>query len=123
MNSTNYNDPDYLHHCPPQEFEPGHVHEFEGSTMLAEECDDRHNHRFAGVTGEPIFSSDGSHRHELFTNTDFFDNHHHQLERLTGPAIDVGDGKHVHFVRARTTVNDGHFHLAQFATLIENPLL
>ena len=31
-----------------------HVHEFEGSTMFAEECDDKHNHRFAGVTGEAI---------------------------------------------------------------------
>jgi hypothetical protein len=31
-----------------------HVHEFEGSTKLAEEGADRHNHRFAGVTGQAI---------------------------------------------------------------------
>ena len=37
-----------------------HVHEFEGSTMFAEECDDRHNHRFAGVTGEAIFCRSSS---------------------------------------------------------------
>ncbi len=31
--------------------EQTHVHEFEGSTHLAEAGQDRHNHRFAGVTG------------------------------------------------------------------------
>jgi hypothetical protein len=31
-----------------------HVHEFEGSTKLAEQGSDRHNHRFAGVTGQAI---------------------------------------------------------------------
>ncbi len=31
-----------------------HVHEFTGSTEFAEEGRDRHNHRFAGVTGEAI---------------------------------------------------------------------
>ena len=115
VSANNYNYPSY--------FEEDDVHEFLGSTRLAEECDDRHNHRFAGVTGEPIFTSNGNHRHELFTNTDFFDNHHHEIESLTGPAINVGGEKHVHFVRTRTTVNDDHFHQAQFATLIENPLL
>lgn len=115
VSANNYNYSSY--------FEEDHVHEFLGSTRLAEECDDRHNHRFAGVTGEPIFTSNGNHRHELFTNTDFFDNHHHEIESLTGPAINVGGEKHVHFVRTRTTVNDDHFHQAQFATLIENPLL
>lgn len=100
-----------------------HVHEFQGSTMLAEECRNRHNHRFAGVSGEAIFMADGNHRHEVFGNTDFFDNHYHEFERLTGPAIDVGNGKHVHFVKLKTTKNDGHCHYAQFATLIEDPLL
>jgi len=54
-----------------------HVHEFEGSTMLAEEGDDRHNHRFAGVTSQVILDPRG-HRHALLTNTDFFENHHHE---------------------------------------------
>lgn len=31
-----------------------HNHEFLGSTRFAEEGDDRHNHRFAGVTSEAI---------------------------------------------------------------------
>lgn len=121
--STNNNNNIYSHQrCSPEEVQT-HVHEFLGSTMLAEEGEDRHNHRFAGVSGEAIFVSGGNHRHEVFSNTDFFDNHHHEFERLTSTAIDVGNGKHVHFVRVRTTVNDGHFHRAQFATLIEDPLL
>lgn len=123
MNTTNYNDI-YSHQCwHPEETRQTHVHEFEGSTMLAEEGDDRHNHRFAGVSGEAIFTQGGNHRHEVFSNTDFFDNHHHKFEKLTGPAINVGNDKHVHFVKIRTTVNDGHFHNGQFATLIEDPLL
>jgi hypothetical protein len=31
-----------------------HTHEFEASTMLAEQDDERHNHRFAGVTSQAI---------------------------------------------------------------------
>lgn len=123
MGDDNYNDI-YSHQCwSPGEARQTHVHEFLGSTMLAEEGNDRHNHRFAGVSGEAIFISGGNHRHEVFSNTDFFDNHHHMFERLTGPAIDVGNGKHVHFVRIRTSINDEHFHLGQFATLIEDPLI
>ncbi len=114
FNSNNYERPSYS--------DEEHVHEFLGSTKLAEEGEDRHNHRFAGVTGEAIPIRGGSHRHRLFTNTDFFENHHHELPAQTGPAIPVGEGRHVHFVRARTTVDDGHFHLAIFATLIEDPI-
>lgn len=99
-----------------------HTHEFQGSFMLAEECDDRHNHRFAGVTGKAIMLPGGNHTHEFFTNSDFFDEHYHQLEGETGPGIPVGEGKHVHFARRRSTVDDEHFHIAQFATLIEDPL-
>ncbi len=111
--------PDYCHGGPRQT----HVHEFQGSTMMAEECGKPHNHRFAGITGEAICMADGNHRHEVFSYTDFFANHYHEFERLTGPAIDVGNGKHIHFVRLKTSKNHGHFHYAQFATLIENPLL
>lgn len=99
-----------------------HVHEFTGSTMLAEECDDRHNHRFAGVTSQ-VIPFDGSHIHGLFVSTDFFDNHHHEVVALTGLPRDVGENKHVHFVDAFTTMDDGHFHELIFATLILNPLL
>jgi len=99
-----------------------HTHEFEGSVMLAEEGEDRHNHRFAGVSGEAI-RVPGSHVHEIKTRTDFFENHFHNIKSVTGPAIDVGNGKHVHFDRAQTSENDEHFHNLQFATLIEDPLL
>ena len=54
-----------------------HVHEFLGSTHLAEAGEDRHNHRFAGVTGEAIPLENGKHVHDFRSNTDFFENHHH----------------------------------------------
>ena len=53
-----------------------HVHEYESSVKLAEECDDRHNHRVAGVTGEAIFLRNGNHVHRVNDNTDFLDHHH-----------------------------------------------
>lgn len=100
-----------------------HVHEFEGSTKLAEQGADRHNHRFAGVTGQ-VIPSGRSHVHEIdLTHTDFL-NHFHNLKRIrTGPAIPVGNGKHVHFVAGSTTLNDGHKHPFNFATLIQQPLV
>lgn len=98
-----------------------HVHEFVASTKLAEEGDDRHNHRFAGVTSEKIPKGD-SHVHVILVNTDFF-NHHHEVAIETGPAIPVGDGKHIHFVKGITTLDDGHVHELEFATLIQKPLL
>jgi hypothetical protein len=103
-----------------------HTHEFLGSTKLAEEGDDRHNHRFAGVTSEVIPIKKGKHKHDhkhaILVNTDFF-GHLHEVGVETGPAIDVGHGKHVHLVTGMTTVDDEHFHEFIFATLIESPLL
>ncbi|HZK55353.1 MAG TPA: YmaF family protein [Desulfosporosinus sp.] len=100
-----------------------HVHEFLGSTKLAEEGDDRHNHRFAGVTSQVIPQPCGGHKHALLTNTDFFENHHHEIGVLTGIAIVVGpNDKHVHFVDGDTTLDNGHCHLFQFTTLIQSPL-
>lgn len=98
-----------------------HVHEVEGSVKLAEEGDDRHNHRFAGVTSQLIPDPDG-HRHAILTNTDFFENHHHEIGVITGLPIPVGNGKHVHFVVGNSTLDDGHFHQFQFTTLIDSPL-
>lgn len=98
----------------------GHVHEFLGSTRIAEEGEDAHNHRFAGVTG-PAIPDRGSHVHRLFTRTDSID-HFHIIHEFTGEAIPVGNGRHVHFVRGRTTTVDGHSHRFIFATLIENPI-
>ena len=96
-----------------------HVHEFLGSTKFAEEGCERHNHRFAGVTGEAIRYGN-SHVHKIRTNTDSRD-HHHEICDTTGPAIYVGCGKHVHLVKGRTTCRDGHVHEYIFATLIEDP--
>lgn len=98
-----------------------HVHEFLGSTKLAEKGDDRHNHRFAGVSSQ-VIPQGTSHVHAILTNTDFFKNHHHELGATTGLALPVGNGKHIHFVTGTTTLDDGHVHEFQFATLIEDPL-
>lgn len=99
-----------------------HTHEFESSTKLAEEGDDRHNHRFAGVTSEVIPLPGGNHKHVIFTLTDFF-GHLHEVAVETDPATSIGNGKHVHFVAGNTTLNDGHFHEFAFSTLIDAPLL
>jgi hypothetical protein len=95
-----------------------HVHEFLGSTHLAEAGEDRHNHRFAGVTGEAIPTDKGKHVHDFRSNTDFFENHHHMVRGKTGVNIELPDEKHVHFVESFTTVDDGHKHEFEFATLI-----
>jgi hypothetical protein len=96
-----------------------HVHEFLGSTMISEEREEAHNHRFAGVSG-PAIPTGGSHVHRIFTLTDSTD-HIHRIEDTSGPAINVGGGRHVHLVRGRTSFEDGHTHGYIFATLIENP--
>ena len=101
--------------------EQTHTHEFLGSTKLAEECDERHNHRFAGVTGEAI-PRGKSHVHKIRVRTDFFD-HFHGVCVVTGAAIPVGNGKHVHLATGMTTLEDGHRHDFIFATLIESPLV
>lgn len=98
-----------------------HVHEYEGSTRIAEQNVDAHNHRFAGVTSQAI-PYGNSHVHRLLGNSDFYENHHHEVGAVTGPAIPVGSGRHVHFVYGTTTMDDGHVHQFIFATLIENPI-
>lgn len=102
-----------------------HVHEFVGSTKLAGDDDEKHNHRFAGVTSEMIPIDNDDHVHAISVSTDFFD-HRHEITVMTGPAINVGNGKHIHFVAAgtgTTTLNDGHCHELEFTTLINQPLL
>ena len=98
-----------------------HVHEFLGSTRLAELEDDPHNHRFAGVTGPAIYVK-GGHIHLIYARTDFFD-HFHEFQACTELDKNVGEGRHVHFVKATTTCNDGHNHDLIFATLIEAPII
>lgn len=95
-----------------------HVHEFEGSTQVVE----GHNHRFAGVTGPAILTTN-SHVHQIFTRTDFYEDHFHRLDRLSGPARDVGGGRHVHFTpNGLVTTADGHRHPYRVATLIDDPI-
>ncbi len=99
-----------------------HVHEFEGSTQIvAENGEEAHNHRFAGVTSEVIFVP-GGHKHTFLVNSDFFD-HHHEVGGTTELQTPVGGGKHVHFATDTTTFDDFHDHDFQFATLIESPLV
>lgn len=98
-----------------------HVHEFLGSTKLAELQEDPHNHRFAGVSGVAIKKGD-SHVHKIETNTDFYEDHHHEICEQSGPAIRVCEGRHVHFVMGTTSEADEHVHEFIFATLIENPI-
>ncbi|GAA0778062.1 YmaF family protein [Clostridium subterminale] len=114
-NEDNYEDRDYK--CKRQT----HVHEYLGSTRIAEREEDPHNHRFAGVTGEAE-QRGNSHVHRLRGNSDFYENHFHTVAATTGPAIPVGGGRHVHFVSGTTSCNDGHMHNFIFATLIENPI-
>ena len=113
--------------CPKPRPEPTvqtHTHEVQGSVMLAEQGQDRHNHRFATVTTQEILLSHGDHKHNFSVNTDFFD-HLHEVAGETGGAINVGNGKHVHFAKGNSTINDvpAHFHGFQFATLIDSPLV
>lgn len=97
-----------------------HVHEFNGSTRLAEMGEDAHNHRFAGVSGRAL-PFHGSHVHEIETSTDSID-HRHFIREVSGIAKPVGGGRHVHFVNGNTTFVDQHRHQFIVATLIENPI-
>ncbi len=98
-----------------------HVHEFLGSTFIAELGDCPHNHRFAGVSSEAIPTECGSHRHKIITNTDSFKGHYHNICDESGPAVKVGDG-HIHYVTGYTTRCECHCHEYTFATLIDDPI-
>lgn len=107
----------------PQAFQT-HTHEFAASTELELKGDLRHNHRFAGVTGEAIPVGQ-SHIHRIKVNTTFNLNHFHEVIVKTGPAITInpdepkGEQVHIHFVEGETTVNGvvPHDHEIKFATL------
>lgn len=103
------------------DYEQTHVHEFHGSTMLAELNEDPHNHRIAGISSEAICEK-GGHIHIIRGRTDFYEDHSHEFRVFTGPPIDVGNGRHVHFVQAMTREADGHRHRFILATLIEDPI-
>lgn len=98
-----------------------HVHEILGSTLIAERCEDPHNHRFATVSDEAIPYM-GSHVHKIKFRTDSYDGHYHEFCGTSSPAIAVGDGKHVHYARAYTFPADGHVHEFKVATLINSPI-
>jgi hypothetical protein len=104
-----------------------HVHEYIDSTELTGLGSERHNHRFAGLTGEAIYVP-GSHVHRLESRTDFYD-HYHELHLISGPATFLldrntrkSDRKHVHFIEGNTSIADRHCHAFEFATLVEAPL-
>lgn len=98
-----------------------HVHEIVGSTVIAERCEDPHNHRFATVSGEAI-PFRGSHVHNVTFRTDSYDGHFHEFSGQSSVAIPVGGGRHVHFANARTTAADGHVHEFRVASLIDDPI-
>lgn len=101
-----------------------HTHEFTASTELELKGNLRHNHRFAGVTGEAIPTGQ-SHIHRIKVNTTFNLGHFHEVSVKTGPAITVnpderkGEKVHIHYVEGETTVNGvvPHDHEVMFATL------
>lgn len=97
-----------------------HVHEVQGSVMLAEP-QDPHNHRFATVSGEAIRIPGCDHVHDVYLRTDFYDGHYHEFYGRSSGAIWVGD-RHVHFLEAATSENDGHYHEFRVATLIDDPI-
>ena len=101
-----------------------HVHEFEESVKLAEEGEDRHNHRVAGVTSEVIEIGGGRHVHIFgLANTDFLD-HYHQILGITGFDEPIPfTGKHVHAIVGTTTTVDDHNHEFIFTTQIDSPLV
>lgn len=98
-----------------------HVHEVQGSTQIAERCEDAHNHRFATVSDEAI-KFKGSHVHNVKFRTDSYDGHFHEFSGQSSVAIPIADGRHVHYLNASTTLADGHTHEFRVATLIENPI-
>ncbi|CUH94699.1 hypothetical protein P22_0765 [Propionispora sp. 2/2-37] len=105
-----------------EEEQQTHVHEFLGSTRLAELEEDPHNHRFAGVSDEVIPIGNCQHIHEIRTKTDFYEDHFHEICVRSGPAVFVDEDRHVHFVCGTTTEVEDHEHDFIFATLIEDPI-
>ena len=101
-----------------------HTHEFLASTELALQGDLRHNHRFAGVTGEAIPVGD-NHIHRIKVRTAFEVGHFHEIIVKTGPGITVNpdappcEQVHIHFVEGETTINGAvlHDHDVKFTTL------
>lgn len=104
--------------CPRQQT---HVHEVQGSVMIAEPEEDPHNHRFATVSSQVIPVGNFDHVHEIKFRTDFYEEHFHEFCGRTLGAITVGD-RHVHFLQSETTVNDGHRHEFRLATFIDDPI-
>lgn len=92
-----------------------HVHEYYGSTYVAEAGKEAHTHRLAGVSSEAMPVS-GGHVHEITGMTTFNDGHIHRFRMRTGMQIPVGANKHVHFVTGVTTLDDGHTHKFEFTT-------
>lgn len=109
--------------CDKNQVREQHVHEILGSTLIAERCNDCHNHRFATVSGEAIRSGN-SHVHRIKFKTDSYEGHFHEFEGTSGPAIPIpgSDGRHVHFATAFTKEADGHKHEFRVASLIDNPI-
>lgn len=105
----------------------GHIHEISGTSQIAQRIAPKrglfHNHRYSGMTGEPICAErfPRRHYHNFALTTDFF-THHHEMCGETSLDIPVGQDRHVHFAFGETSVDDCHLHIFLFATHIENYL-
>lgn len=97
-----------------------HVHEFLGSTVNVERCEECHNHRFATVS-DVVIPTRESHVHRVQFRTDSTEGHFHEFCGTSSPAIWVGDGRHVHFLSACTRSANGHVHQFRAASLIDDP--
>lgn len=93
-----------------------HVHEFSQDTKLGGVYCDRHRHHLVGVTSGPIPLDNGSHKHQIITNSTCTD-HYHEVDIFTGPAVSVGGGRHVHRVNEETEVEGFHIHRIKLTTL------
>lgn len=101
-----------------------HVHELLGSVQIdSSRCGEKHNHRFATVTGEAEYKPGvKGHVHKVRFNTDTYESHYHEFCGYTEGSIDVGCGRHIHLIKDETEKSDQHDHDFIAATLIENPI-
>lgn len=98
-----------------------HLHEVQGSVMIAEERGDAHNHRFAAISDKAIPVGRCDHVHEVVFRTDSYEGHYHEFSGRTSGAYAVGDG-HVHYLKDDTTSCNGHKHCFKLITHIDNPI-
>lgn len=90
-----------------------HSHIFYGTTT----CNDRHIHRYAGVTSlEPTGIP---HIHILEGKTSFSSGHCHEIRIRSSQSMQLPDGSHTHYYEDETVFEDGHIHFVFTYTSID----